>query len=205
MNEHDCPTGACHYDSPMGIPPGQGFPRIIGFTGRIGTGKTTSARIMAEKMAEFKDVVGLSFAFKLKAIARGMGWAGEKDGPGRRLLQLLGTEVGRECLGEDYWVRHWKNEVLDVKSRFLHHNHLLILVDDVRFPNEAEAIREQSGIIIRISRANRPRNGKVDEHASEKEVDSITPNFVICNDGSMEDLKDCINEVLTLIIRERGL
>ena len=58
--------------------------------------------------------------------------------------------------------------------------------DDCRFQNEAYAIREQGGIIIRLERTDMIHT---DTHQSETEMDSIIPDFTItCNGGDEEIL-----------------
>jgi hypothetical protein len=97
----------------------------------------------------------------------------------RRLLQVMGTEVGREMFGEESWVEMVARQVSQ---------HEKVVITDVRFPNEAAFVRSVGGRVIRIERlGNRP----VNQHASEKldfRVDMVIPN-----NGTIEDLaKDII-------------
>jgi len=76
--------------------------KIIGITGKAGSGKSTvAACLMAELRNRFYPARRLAFADPLKSICRQMGWNGVKDKRGRRLLQIIGTEAGRECIGQD--------------------------------------------------------------------------------------------------------
>lgn len=68
----------------------------------------------------------------------------------------------------------------------------MLVVTDVRFPNEAEAIQREGGIVIRVLR---PGMGG-DAHASETSVDLINPNFVIINDGTFDTLRSRVCDVL---------
>jgi dephospho-CoA kinase len=102
----------------------------------------------------------------------------------RRLLQNYGTNVRRRD-NEFYWVNRWVNKYLFSLNED-------VVVDDCRFLNEAETIRNQKGIIIRIERDSISK----DSHISETEMDLIQPDFVITNDGSLLDLYIKIEEVL---------
>ena len=78
----------------------------------------------------------------------------------RQLLQFFGTDIVRGIWSEA-WVNAWKNRVLDSKSA------KYVLVGDVRFPNEVQAIQSIGGKVIRLTRAPHPE----DAHASETELD----------------------------------
>ena len=62
-----------------------------------------------------------------------------------------------------------------------------VVIPDVRFPNEADAIKELGGIIWRINRHG--LNG-INEHRSEHAMDSYMVDHVIYNDGSLDELSD---------------
>lgn len=74
----------------------------------------------------------------------------------REFLQLLGTNALRQCLHPNTWVN----------ALFADYNPTLDnwIITDVRFPNEAKAIKERGGMIIRIDRpGTKPINGHVSE------------------------------------------
>lgn len=61
------------------------------------------------------------------------------------------------------------------------------IITDVRFPNEAEAIRAAGGIVFKVVR---PSLGvSDDEHPSETSVDLIEADHTIINDGTLADLR----------------
>lgn len=62
----------------------------------------------------------------------------------RKILQVLGTEVGRSIYA-DIWIDALFKDYSEGSNW---------VITDVRFPNEAKAIKDKGGIIIRI---NRPR------------------------------------------------
>ena len=76
----------------------------------------------------------------------------------RSLMQHYGTEVRRGDK-DSYWTDQWEDAVQ--KSGTQH-----VVVDDVRFFNEAEAVRRQGGILTRLVRPDITSGGT---HASEAE------------------------------------
>lgn len=99
----------------------------------------------------------------------------------RKLLQLLGTECGRQIIHPNVWVN---STMADYKGG---DNWVL---SDVRFPNEAEAVRKRGGLLFRV---NRPSMESTDQHESETALDNYQHwDKVIINDGSLEDLENKI-------------
>lgn len=112
-------------------------PIVVMLSGRAGTGKSTSARIL-NKIAKKEGLESTvaSFSSPLKMIATSMGWDGKKDERGRRLLQRLGTDVGREY-DDDMWCKllfNWieQGTIYDV-----------IFIADWRFPSEFEFVKNR--------------------------------------------------------------
>jgi uncharacterized protein YegP (UPF0339 family) len=110
----------------------------------------------------------------------------------RQLLQELGTEGLRKGLHENVWVNALMADYKAPKMSEYHPSKWIIT--DVRFPNEAEAITEKNGVLIRIERPGTPTG----EHASETSLDEYPFMHVIVNDG---DLNDLINKVRKLLIQ----
>ena len=77
---------------------------------------------------------------------------------GREFLQFFGSEVCRKIY-EEIWVSRL---VKDVESE----GSLLAVIDDCRYPNEAEAIQNAGGKVIRLMRSNYK-----DSHKSENAFD----------------------------------
>jgi hypothetical protein len=67
------------------------------------------------------------------------------------------------------------------------------IIPDVRFLNEAEAIKERGGIIIRVDRGS-PANS----HKSETILDNYRFDFIISNNGTIDELSDVVKSILTL-------
>lgn len=140
---------------------------IIGFTGPIDSGKTEAAKVCEQQ--GFKRI---RFAGPLKDMAKAFGLSpaqvdgDQKEVPSdlicgqtpRYFMQKLGTEFGRELIGDDVWIRAFQHAVnqLDPWTP--------VVVDDVRFQNEAGIIQHMGGIVVRIDRDGY----KPGEHASEQ-------------------------------------
>lgn len=136
----------------------------------------------------------------------------------RLLLQLLGTECGRNIIHPNIWCNSLFAEYrpLDDSKRANLGNVIDYsdcefpnwLISDIRFSNEAIALKERGGVIIRI---NRPRVGiehmndgskrlaqnPIEEHESETGLDDYKDfDFVIENDGTLEDLKEKVKTIV---------
>lgn len=115
----------------------------------------------------------------LKDVLSEHGWEGAKEIRAvRRLLQEYGVAI-RE-IQEDFWVR----ATLD---RAVQHTHETgpSVITDVRFPNEADEVRDAGGMIVRIVR---PGQDSTDTHASEVALDDYEEDVLVANDGSLEAL-----------------
>lgn len=164
---------------------------IIGFVGFKQVGKSTAAKylekkygakrvnmkdgLVAELRKNFPDL--LRYYQHLYGKLEVQSLFDEKPEPIRCLMVNYGTEVRRGD-NPNWWVNTWKSAVDQVEG--------LIVVDDVRFLNEAEAVREKGGKIIRLVRSDVPTGG---EHRSETEQLAIEVDHTIsCVGGDEEHL-----------------
>ena len=67
------------------------------------------------------------------------------------------------------------------------------IITDMRFLNEMEAVKKKDGITIRV---NRNLEEFKDQHESETELDNAEFDYVIDNDGTIEELIEKIKEIL---------
>jgi aspartyl/asparaginyl beta-hydroxylase (cupin superfamily) len=105
------------------------------------------------------------------------------------LLQVFGTDVGRELFGETFWIDQAFKRAAEYQR---------VVFSDVRFPNEAKAIQNKGGDVWRINRHN---HAPVNHHISEHAMDNHLFKHVIYNDGTLDDLSD---EVF-MLAKELGL
>lgn len=117
----------------------------------------------------------------------------------RLAMQLLGTEWGQKCLcenslsfarttGRNLWVNRC---LIDVAGKN-------IVIPDVRFPHEAQAIKDLGGKIIKVIRPGYEGNSN---HASETEMAKITPDYNIVNNGTVDQLREVVYGILEQILR----
>lgn len=168
---------------------------IIGITGYAGVGKDTLADLLVEHQGFEKR----SFAEPLKAfyllIGRerdlahielvGMDKAKRVLPSIREDLQKIGT-AAREVFGENFWI--------DLSMPKADAN---VVFADVRYPNEADAIRKAGGKIIRLKRS---KIKPVNQHSSELMLDTIEPDLTIEDMGIMASLSE-VEEFLCLETR----
>lgn len=165
---------------------------IIGLSGYARSGKDTVAELLVLnygfKRLAFADGIReallalnpiLFDGTRLNELVGMYGWeiAKGKDEV-RRLLQVMGTEVGRKLINEDVWVWLLFNKI-NTDER--------IVIPDVRFPNEARMIEQQGGEVWRINRHN---HTAVNDHVSEHAMDNHMFKRVVYNDGTLDDLSD---------------
>jgi len=131
----------------------------------------------------------------------------------RKLLQLLGTEAGRHIIHPNIWVNALFADFVcddcgqqecptdeEDTGQMIHRSFPDWIITDVRFPNEAQAIKDRGGILIRINRPQYLDNGLVirkDEHLSETALDDYDEfDYVINNDtNSVQDLVDKVKQL----------
>lgn len=98
----------------------------------------------------------------------------------RTLMQYFGTEVGRNFLHQDCWVRATMSDAIDIRNKYGY-----CVIADVRFSNESEAILNQrDGYVIRLTRDNVDKNVN---HQSE-DLKDVKYDTVIENNGSKLEL-----------------
>lgn len=116
------------------------------------------------------------------------GWDGYKESPYgpeiRRLLQRLGTEAGRNTLWDSIWV---DAALKDYKPGDR------LVVPDMRFPNEFDAIKARGGMTWRV---NRKGVGPANSHASETALDNHQFAVVFNNNWSLEDLRNSVRNTM---------
>jgi hypothetical protein len=133
---------------------------LIGLAGPKGVGKTTFAHelggqvfSLASPLKELlSNIVPKIYLYEDKEMQI-QGWP--EGMTGRVLLQQVGTECFRK-LWKDVWVYHIMERIEKADG--------LCVVDDVRFPNEAEYIKSRGGKIWRLHRDGIESN---DSHSSE--------------------------------------
>ncbi len=110
----------------------------------------------------------------------------EKD---RWFLQMVGTDWARNK-NPDVWVNLALRKMKSLGEGVNVYN------SDIRFKNELIAMRREGFVCIKI---NRDVERKMTEHISENELDGVDDkqwDYVIDNDGTVDDLCNKVNEII---------
>ncbi len=116
----------------------------------------------------------------------------------REFLQRLGTDGLRDKLHKNVWINALMSDYKEVTYKFEEDNKTVSsypnwIIADTRFINEANAIKEKGGIVIRVER---PGVDPANLHESETSLDNYDFDYVIVNDGSLEDLAEKVKVIL---------
>jgi hypothetical protein len=125
----------------------------------------------------------LKEGYRVQGLVDVYGWDRVKvDYPeARRLLQDLGVGA-RKTFGDMFWVQQALRQV---------HFEGNYVITDVRYPNEAKAIRQYDD--AQIWRIKRTGIEAVNSHESESAMDGEKVDQIFLNNGTLEDLKVLIN------------
>ena len=173
---------------------------LIGLTGPAGSGKSTVARLLVEQY----HCVPVAFAdgFKVPAVALD-GLAREqvfgplpKNPVTRNLLQVRGTEQGRDVFGPDVWVRH----VDAYLYRLAQMGVARVVIDDVRFPNEADFVHHQAGVVWQLRGRGDPLTPENAAHRSEIPLDLARVDWQIDNVRGLVDLRTIVQSYLNVTL-----
>ncbi len=198
---------------------------IIGINGYAGSGKDTVGEII--RMQQPKENWEIKkFAGKLKEVASiilGIPKTMFEDQEFKKknlpqmwsdhglpmtvrdFLQRLGTDALRQGLHPNTWVNALMMEYKEVcfagkdsegADLFSYPNWV---ITDCRFPNEAIAIKNAGGIIIKV---NRPGVTAVNAHPSEVELDHWHFDYVIENDEGISELKHQVRDILKQVYED---
>jgi uridine kinase len=187
--------------------------QIIGLVGYKGSGKTTACNIIKKHLDDvvqinFKDAlieeIKQNFPDLLEAIRENQEILEYDYGTlkfvslddlfttkpplVRTLLQNYGTNI-RRADDPMYWVKKYVQKLVDSPK-----NHR-VLTDDVRFINEAEAIKAfDDGILIRLERTDLEQT---DTHQSETEQKEIECDYTITvGKGELDKLEAELIKIL---------
>ncbi len=142
----------------------------------------------------------------------------------RLLLQLIGTECGRNIIHPNIWVNSLMSEYKIVNEDLRQSMGNVIdyskcfpqwIITDMRFPNELQAVKKKGSISIRVERPKpectcsvlsaencmKPCDKSAPlEHESETALDKAEFDYIVLNNGTIEDL---IGQVKRILVKEK--
>lgn len=201
---------------------------IIGMAGFLGSGKGTAGDILIQEHGftsiafadAVKDAVSVIFGWE-RSLLEGdtkesrefreiadTYWSDKfgYDVTPRYMLQLMGTEAGRDVFNPNLWVYVVEKKISQEPDR----NYV---ITDLRFPNELRIIQRMGGKSIRIKRGDEPEwfdvaaNDNLTNsnsmsllyptiHRSEYSLCGYEFDRVIENNGTIENLKNKLHGFL---------
>jgi len=193
---------------------------IIGLCGFQGAGKDTLATILINE----HNFIKLSFANAVKyvlsiifgwdrQILEGLTpndrifretidtwWSQElrMDVTPRNMMQYIGTELFRNHLHEDIWTKVVEKQLIKLLDENKN-----VVITDCRYPNEFEMVKKYGGKIVHIYRTvtwyeNYKATNELPNHIHSSEIAWLNNDFdhVIINNGSIDELKDKLNQII---------
>jgi hypothetical protein len=181
---------------------------IIGFRGVAGSGKSTAAnhlighygfkrgkfsgalKAMVRTLLRYRGVDEVTIDRMIEGDLKELPTPFLNGATPRWAMQSIGNEWGRDLIHKTLWVDTEMQATADVDR---------LVFDDVRYPNEADAIRARGGIIVEIRR-NSAQCLNVGTHASEQQ--EVKADQVVVNAGdkhyflaglvALLGLEDCV-------------
>lgn len=156
------------------------LPPVVALSGYAHSGKSSVAEILQGEYGYRRA----SFAQPVKELALYLGWDGEKDDDGRKLLQELGHGA-RQVLGDDVWTTAALRRIPANTP---------VVFDDVRYANEVDTVRLLGGVVVRVVRPGVvPARG----HVTETSLDHYAGfDAAIDNSGSLADLARATRQMM---------
>lgn len=187
---------------------------IIGLVGKMRAGKTTAAEVLVSHLGfvekyfaePLKTVVAQLFRMSREQLYTQKGketWDDRYDSSPRIVMQWFGQVVRDRFPG--VWEMRLKEAVLEDRTG------RPIVVSDIRYDAEAEAVRELGGIIIQIVRPEKlglwQRVSQLFDrrrwHKSERGIRKDLVDIVIINDGTLSDLKRTVISTVKSIAQQK--
>lgn len=172
--------------------------KLIAYAGKAGCGKSTCATHLVRDHGYER----LSFAAPLYDMleAGGFGrprnqeekeaiipWLGKSW---REAAQTLGTEWGRALIDPNLWVK------LALRRMFVTGNYV---IEDLRFENEAKAVRDVGGLIVHLKGREHPMTEGTSQHASEAGIAWASGDIMYNNTGTEKDLTGFVDELAHMV------
>jgi hypothetical protein len=112
----------------------------------------------------------------------------------RTAMQFIGTDIMQfeiqkimPHIGRNFWIDSFLKKIANTER---------LVISDIRFKHEYEAIKHASTKFIMIRLERPDHNNQQDQHSSETEFTEIPADITIKNDGTIEDLTSQISRLV---------
>lgn len=179
-------------------------PRLIGLAGRAGTGKSTIARLLCEQHAfveiTLAEPIKRALAAMLDLPRAYLEDRATKDTPidwlsnttPQRLMQTLRNGWGRQIIADDLWLILARRRIERIAAQPAHMHIAGIVISDLRYPDEAQFVRDMGGTVWHIVRPAPP----VEAHSSEAGITAQPGDRTCDNTGDLDLLETTLDHLL---------
>lgn len=189
----------------------QKYGKLIGIIGYAGSGKTSLTTAALERWNGPRNTIRIGFTDPLYEMLKAMGvspnivddkkrWNEPVDvlcgHSVRYAITTLGTEWGREYLGQDVWTR----AAMKRANKYREHG-TNVVIDNVRFHSEFNGIYENAGECIKLIRPGLEINL---DHESERHILDLQrlTDYEIVNDGTFTEGMEKLRKIIIDIIEQ---
>lgn len=166
---------------------------IIGISGKKRSGKDTVYELIRMcKQSDGVNPIRAAFGDQIKEEVAGatgvdLDHIEEHKERFRPMLQWWGADFRRHYKGESYWLDKMLAKMETIAGREV------LVITDVRYPNEAELVKRAGGIMLRVER----ETGLKDAHSSENLLDDFEGfDYRLTNDGTIRELKKKVERIV---------
>lgn len=169
-----------------------GSPRIIAFSGKAQSGKTTAAKFLAEAIGSTAKIFPFAEELKLMALAQFPELTEDHVyrqknaivdfGKNKIQVRQLLIDLGKFYRGidADFWVKKmWTKAEAHLDGGGI------VIVDDMRYLNEMAFLENKGAISIRIDRDD----VVLIDDESETQLDAVDFKYRISNNAGLEELR----------------
>lgn len=177
--------------------------KIYIIAGKARHGKDTTAFAIKEAYKD-KKVINLSYGSYIKQFAQKISnWDGSEETKPRELLQHLGTEVIRNQIDKNFFIKRLCEDI-KVYSYYFD----VITISDARFPDEILTPKKlfDNVISIKVIRDNFETSltDKQKSHSTETALDDFNDyDYIIENNGTIEELNEKVKDIVKKVEHER--
>lgn len=163
--------------------------------GKAHSGKGLVAKIIKNNLSGVSVITEYSKYLKLYAKEI-LGWNGDDYSKPRSFLQQLGNEIIKIKMDNKFFLINRMKDDLKIYENYVNN----VIIADIRFPEEITSLSNlnYNMISINVLRENCNDDLSIDErkHYSENALDNCSFDYVIDNNGSLEELENKIKMII---------